>query len=327
MTIKQIAEEAKVSQAAVSRYFNGGSLSKEKTESIRTVVEKYNYAPNAMAQTMRTGKSGQIGVIVPQIHSDSLSQIMTGIANRLDESDYTFILGCTDGKPEKEVQYIKTMQRNKVEGIILMGTVFTPHLRTTIEKCKVPIVVTGQCFAGVPCVFYDDMNAMRSLAEIMISKRENIAYIGVSEEDVAVGRLRKQGIINALKDAGRNADRLKCVLSDFSIEGGYAAMKQLLRDMPDVDGVLCATDLIAYGAMRAIREAEKCIPGDISIAGIGNCWADTVSEPQLTTVQLYYENCGSTAVNLLKDMMQAGKQAFPISQIMLGYSVIERGSI
>ena len=97
MTIKEIAELAGVSTAAVSRYFNGGSLSNEKREQIRRVVEEYSYIPNALAQTMRTGRSGQIGVIVPYIHSYSMSKIMSGVAEGLKENNYSFILGCTDG--------------------------------------------------------------------------------------------------------------------------------------------------------------------------------------------------------------------------------------
>ncbi len=327
VTIKEIAEEAGVSSAAVSRYFNGGSLGAEKQQRIREVVERNHYVPNAMAQTMRTGKSGQIGVIVPQIHSDSLSQIMTGIAGELEQNDYTLILGCTDGKWEKEVQYIETMQRNKMEGIILMGTVMTPYLNHAIKSCQIPLVVTGQCFDGVPSVFYDDRNAMRELAALMLKKRKNIAYIGVTEEDVAVGKLRKQGVCQAFEDAGRKTEQLMTDVSDFSVEGGYMAMERLLKKNPHIDGVLCATDLIAHGAMRAIREAGKRIPKDISIAGIGNSWADMVSEPQLTTVQLYFERCGQTAVALLTDMIKSGSTDHPISHIMLGYSVIERGSI
>ena len=152
MTIKDIAKEAGVSSAAVSRYFNGGSLGKDKQEIIRKVVEKYGYTPNQTAHSMRTGKSGQIGVIVPKIHSDSLSQVMHGIAGELQVNDYTLILGITESDPEREVNYIKTMQLNRMEGIILMGTCMTPHLKNTIAQCDIPIVVMRQAFKGVSCI-------------------------------------------------------------------------------------------------------------------------------------------------------------------------------
>ena len=274
MTIKEIAKLAGVSTAAVSRYFNGGSLSDDKRKKIAKVVEKYSYVPNSLAQTMRTGKSGQIGVIVPHIHSDAVSQIMAGIAIALHENEYSFILCCTDEAREKEVEFIEAMQRGRMDGILLMGTVMTPYLRNAIEKCKIPIVVTGQSFSGVSCVYHDDVHSMKDITRLMLKKRDRVVYIGVNEEDEAAGRARKKGVEKAFEEAG-------------------------------------------------LRK----VPKDVSVTGVGNCWADIVSEPQLTTVKLYFEQCGTTAVNLLMRMIRADGEKEPISDIKLGYQIIERGSI
>ena len=104
-------------------------------------------------------------------------------------------------------------------------------------------------------------------------------------------------------------------------------MKSILEENPDIDGVLCASDLIAHGAMKAIKEAGKKIPNDISIAGVGNSWADTISEPQLTTVKLYFEECGETAFKMLKEMMDENGKKPVISRVMLGFEIVERGSV
>ncbi len=327
MTIKDVAREAGVSSAAVSRYFNGGSLSEDKKEKISKVVEKNHYVPNQTAQSMRTGKSGQIGVIIPKINSESFSQIMKGIAKAMDNSDYNLILGCTYEKQEKEVEYIESMQSNKMEGILLMGTIMTPYLATAIKKCKVPIVVTGQNFENVPCVYFDDKNALSDMTRLMLRKRKKLAYIGVTEDDLSAGKARKQGVERALEEAGIDKASLITRISDFSMEGGYEAMKSLLDEGVLVDGVICATDLIAHGAMQAIKEAGKKIPRDISLAGVGNSWADTISEPELTTVMLFYEECGKTAFSMLKEMIDSPEKKHVISRVMLGYEIIERGSI
>ena len=327
MTIKDIAKEAGVSSAAVSRFFNGGSLSEEKKNRISEVVEKNNYVPNQTAQTMRTGKSGQIGVIVPKIHSDSLTQIMKGIAQSIEKWDYTLILGCTDFKQEKEVGYIESMQRNGIEGIILMGTVMTPYLASSIKKCKIPIVVTGQNFESVPCVYNDDKNALYKLTQIMLKKRKHLAYIGVTEEDLAAGKARRMGVEKAWDEAGFDNDKLIKRISEFSMESGYEVMKSILESGNKVDGVICATDNIAHGAIQAIKEAGLKVPKDISVAGVGNNWTDIISEPQLTTVQLFYEECGITACKILKEMMDSEENKHVISRVMLGCEIIERGSI
>lgn len=327
MTIKDIAKEAGVSSAAVSRYFNGGSLGKDKQEIIRKVVEKYGYTPNQTAHSMRTGKSGQIGVIVPKIHSDSLSQVMHGIADELQVNDYTLILGITEGDSEREVNYIKTMQLNRMEGIILMGTSMTPHLKNTIAQCDIPIVVMGQAFKGVSCIYYDDFNAMKDLATLMLKKRKNLAYIGATESDPAVGIERKKGVLKAIANDGGNPDDLSYVISEgFEVSDGYNAMNKLLKNKKNkIDGVLCATDTMAIGAMQAMKEHNIKIPKDISIAAIGNSLAGKVVTPELTTVRLYFEECGKTAVQLLTSMIRSDD--YPVSQTKMGYEIIERRSI
>ncbi|MBQ4232223.1 MAG: LacI family DNA-binding transcriptional regulator [Lachnospiraceae bacterium] len=326
MTIKDIAKEAGVSSAAVSRYFNGGSLGKDKQEVIRKVVEKYGYTPNQTAHSMRTGKSGQIGVIVPKIHSDSLSQVMHGIADELHANDYTLILGITEGDPEREVNYIKTMQVNRMEGIILMGTSMTPHLKNTIDHCDIPIVVTGQAFKGVSSIYYDDFNAMKDLATLMLKKRKKLAYIGATESDPAVGIERKKGVLKAIANDGGNPDDLSYVISEgFEISDGYNAMNKLLKSRKKIDGVLCATDTMAIGAMQAMKEKGIKLPDDISIAAIGNSLAGKVVTPELTTVRLYFEECGKTAVQLLTSMIRS--EDYPVSQTKMGYEIIERRSI
>ncbi len=327
MTIKDIAKEAGVSSAAVSRYFNGGSLSEEKKALISKVVDRHQYIPNQTASSMRTGKSGQIGVIVPKIHSDSLSHLLHGIADELKKSDRTMIVGCADGDTSREANFIRTMERGGMEGVILMGTTMTPHLTTTIDKCSIPLVVTGQSFSGVPCVYYDDFNAMRELTALVLKKRKHLAYIGAIEEDIAVGKTRHLGFIKAVEDAGLKPEDTAFAISGFNIDDGYSSMRKLMKKHKKIDGVVCATDSMALGAMLALREAGRNIPEDVSIAGIGNSTSGRVTTPQLTTVRLFFEQCGETAVRLLEEMINAGNKSIAISQIRLGYEIIERGSI
>ena len=327
MTIKEVARLAGVSSAAVSRYFNGGSLSEEKRESIRKVVEDTEYKPNAAAHLMRTGRSGQLGVIVPHVHSDSLSQIMSGIISAMNAEGYMCILGYTGGMADQELRLIDAMERGQMEGIILMGTGMSRKLKAVINKCNIPLVVTGQCFKGVTSVYHDDENAMKDLAGRMLKKRSNIAYIGVSEEDEAVGKARKTGVELAFEAAGRAKEELISGTAEFTLESGYEVMKKLLTEHPEIDGVLCATDLIAHGAMKALREAGRKMPKEVSIAGVGNHWADEASWPSLTTAGFYYRECGRTAVNLLVEMIRSPEEKPQVKHVKLGYTIIERGSL
>ena len=115
---------AGVSSAAVSRYLNGGPLSEQKRAVIQAVVEKTGYSPDTAAQTLRTGKVRQVGVIVPSISSQSVGQITAGIASELDAKSYLMLLGNTELDAQRELGYLTAMQRNHVAGIILL---FTAH--------------------------------------------------------------------------------------------------------------------------------------------------------------------------------------------------------
>ena len=143
MTIKEVARMAGVSSAAVSRYFNGGPLSKEKREKIARAIEETGFRPNLMAKTMRTGKVRQVGIILPRIFSESANQVMDGIAGELLEKDYLTLLGYSDTRQDRELQYLDLMQSNSVAGIILMGTTLSDIKRLSLENCPLPLVITG----------------------------------------------------------------------------------------------------------------------------------------------------------------------------------------
>ena len=104
-------------------------------------------------------------------------------------------------------------------------------------------------------------------------------------------------------------------------------MEALLADCPDLDGVMCATDLIAMGAMEALRAAGRRLPQEVSVAGVDDSWAGRHVTPQLTTAHFYYEQSGETAARLLLDIMAKKGAPGPIHQTMLGYTIVERDSI
>lgn len=230
MTISDIAKMAGVSSAAVSRYLNGGPLSEQKRAIIREVVEKTGYRPDTTAQTLRTGKVNQIGVIAPSIGSQSVGQLTAGIASELDARNYLLLLGNTELDAQRELGYLTAMQRNHVAGIILLGSYYTPQLAQALKNCSVPVVVTGQRFPEVACVYNDDHTAARELTQRMLEHgRRRIVYIGGSERDDATGIQRREGVQDALRDAGLDGDQLPRICCNaFTVEEGQRCMQELL---------------------------------------------------------------------------------------------------
>lgn len=328
MTIKEIAQLAGVSSAAVSRYFNGGSLSQSKREAIQAAIEQTGYRPDAAAQSLRTKSTDYIGFIVPKISSDAVSRVTAGVTQELSDKGYLCLLANTDDDPQQELTYLDLFQSRCVAGILLMATVLTPRHQEMLRQCTVPVVVIGQRSQNVPCVYHDDFNAARELMNCLIQRgRRKLVYIGVTELDVAVGLNRRQGMRAALTQAGLSPD-IPTRLSPFTVEGGRAAMEELLIEYPDLDGVMCATDLIALGAMDALRASGKRLPEEVSVAGIDDNWADTYVSPQLTTAHFYYEDCGAEAARLLLSMVrEKRRENVPVRQTMLGYTVVRRESV
>ncbi len=327
MTLREIAELAGVSPSAVSRYLNGGSLSAEKHEAIEKVIKETGYVPNQVAHNLRTGRVKQVGIIVPKIHSQSVSQIVEGAHEVLAKAGYMTVLGSLEQEPDSVRDYLDWMKAYHMAGAIVMASDDADVRNGTFKNCKLPLVITGQHFKDFNCVYHNDFNAAKDLTKLLVEKgRTRIGVISGPKTDPAIGINRTEGVKAALWEAGLTP-AIPTVVSSFNMEGGKEAMEQLLRDRPDIDGVFCATDSMAQGALIALKEAGRRVPEDVSIVAFGNDWANLVSTPQLTTAELYQTQCGKDAAKILLDILDNNTDPDYTRQTMLGYKIVERGSV
>lgn len=328
MTMKELAKIAGVSSASVSRYINGGPLSQEKRERIRIAMKETGYQPDVAAQALRTGITDHVGLIVPKIDSDAVTRFTAGATPALAQAGFLTLLADTANDTEKELTYLSLFQNRQVAGIIMLATILTPQLEEELRNVTIPIVVVGQQFRQTTCVYHDDFGAAYELANLVLEKgRKKIAYIGVTEQDIAVGLNRRKGVQAAMKNYGMQPESLLAVTSSFSVDGGRAAMEKLLSIEPDIDGVICATDRIAFGAMETLRKAGKNLPKDVSITGMDDHWAGEHIFPHLSTAHFYYKTSGERAARLLIEMIQNKEISEPVHQLMLGYTIKNRDSV
>lgn len=325
MNIGDIAEMAGVSRAAVSRYLNHGYVSKEKCERIRKVIEETGYKPSVMAQTLRTKKTKLVGVILPRIHSDSVSGVVAGIGRTLHEAGYDMLLASSENNPGKEIDFLRVFSVGRVDGVVLIATVFTKEHKQILKDYPVPVVIAGQKLSGVSSVYHDDFGAGAAVARHLLDLgRKRIGYIGVLKEDLAVGRNRFAGFEHALKEAGILSPRDAYVTADFSVQSGYDRMEKLLRRYPETDAVICATDSIALGAMYCLKAHGKNIPEEIALAGFGDNLIAAVTTPPITTIHFHYQMSGRIAAEMVLKQM-SGTESAPEEE-MLGFTLLERGS-
>ena len=229
MNISDIAALAGVSKAAVSRYFNDGYLSEEKRAAIERAVAETGYTPNIQAQTLRTRRSGQIGVVIPRLSSESVARVTDGISQVLSEQGYQLILATTANDPQKEVEYLELLRHHHVEGVIFLASIFTPDHQRILRNMHVPVVIVGQEYGGCSCVYHDDRGAARALTALMIERgARHPACIGVTKRDRAAGAERCAGFLEALRAAGLEPGENDMVSADFSIDSGYEKAGELL---------------------------------------------------------------------------------------------------
>ena len=325
MTIQEIAKLAGVSAATVSRYFNDGYVSEEKKSAIAKVVEETGYRPSPSARTLRTKRTNTIGVIIPTMDSWTIGRVVSGIMNRLEGNGYRILIANTGGDIKKENEYIRVFGDQQVDGILLFGTRFIKKHRKTILKTEVPIVVIGQFLEGCYCVYHDDYWAMYDMTEYFIGKgRKKIGMIGVTFDDMAVGKERYKGWKDALKKNGLALEDDQFVKADFSIDSGYEKMGELYGKLPELDAVICATDHIAVGAVKYLKDAGVKVPDVIIVSGQGDSELASVSSPSITTIHYHYQYSGQVAAELILRLLEG--ENIVMKEIKLPCEIVKKES-
>ena len=321
--MKDVAELAGVSSAAVSRYLNGGYISADKAERIKQAIQETGYVRSSQARALRTGFTKLIGVIVPKINSESVSRITAGIGQVLGRRGYQMLLANTDNVAERELEYLDLFQNHPVDGIVLVATMITDEHRAAIASCRVPIVLIGQNVEGAACVYHDDYEAAYELGNALAERVEGkIAYIGVTEEDRAAGYDRRRGFEAGLFTAGVVLDPALVRRGSFTLDSGYRATRELLADVPDVSFVACATDTMAVGALRALDETLGLGEGVHRVSGFGDNAFLRALTGGIPTVHYGYLTSGVEATNMLLDTLDGVEGEGGLRTLKLGHQLM-----
>ncbi|CAG7913091.1 MULTISPECIES: LacI family DNA-binding transcriptional regulator [Mammaliicoccus] len=291
-TIKDIANMAGVSKSTVSRYLNGGSISKSTKEKIHRVVEETGYKPNQFAQSLKAKRTGLIGAIVPRLDSYATTETLKGIETTLLKQNVQTMIVNTDLSKDREIDSIYMLAKRKVDGIILMATNISEEHMKAIESVECPIVIVGQSHGSLLSIVHDDFQAGNQVAEWLLKhQKHNITYIGVSEHDIAVGKTRKEGLFIPLKDQGINPTFIE---SSFSIKDAQILGNDIKLREDEV--IVAATDNIALGIYHTLLKREVDMP---TIVGFGGNKMTEIVAPHIGTVKFNYYLAGETAVHVL----------------------------
>lgn len=327
-TINDIAQMANVSRTTVSRALNdSGYVSEDVRKRIMKIVEETGYMPSQSAKSLRTKRSGVIGVILPRLSTETATRVVNGINEVLAKEGFQILLTDTELDKKKEIDYIRLLKSRHVDGIILLATNVNDALLETIRQVQLPFLSIGQELPGVPSLVYDDYHASVDLTNMLIHKgHKDIAFIGVTNEDPSVGQLREKGYRDTMNKHQLQVREEWIGEGDFSIESGYQQMKAILKNSggEQPTALFAVTDRMAIGAMEYLKEQGFNVPADMAVVGIGASMMSKYMTPSLTTIDYHNDEAGRKAAELLLKLL---KNEPVDKKVELSYRLIPRDSV
>lgn len=298
-TIRSIAKKAGVSKSTVSRYLNKGYVSADAKDKIEKTIAESNYIPNEFARNLKANQSNFFGVIIPRFNSPATISILEGIDNYGGKKEYQKLIVNAHQDPGKEIETIYSLEKNRVAGIILIATEVTPQHIAAIKEVGTPVIVLGQFSSELYCITYDEYQSAYSLTNRLLKKSnyKKVIYVGVTQRDVSVGQNRKSGVVASVME--HQVEHFEFYETTFQSQDAYQLGKQILHNAIG-SLIICATDNIAIGIMKAARELKINIPEQFAIAGFGGHDIGDEVYPTLTTVDYHFENLGKIAAESLE---------------------------
>ncbi|WP_027340723.1 LacI family DNA-binding transcriptional regulator [Halonatronum saccharophilum] len=331
LTIKDIAKLSGVSKSTVSRVINDAdSVSDKAREKVEKVIKETGYVPNHLAKDLKRNKTNTIGVVLPKINTSTFSSAVEGICNVVYAKGYNLLLTNTRLDLKEEIKHLDLLKKKRVSGILFFATQVTDAHKKAFEDLKIPAVIMGQDTSGeidLPCIIHNDFNSAKDIVNLLIDNgHKDIAYIGIEEKDIAVGKLRREGYQKALEENSLTFREEYIYRGDFSIKSGYNGMLVILERVKEVPTALfAATDRLAIGAIKALNEKGYKVPEDISVVGIGDAQMSSLITPPLTTVRYDHLKVGEIASEILLKSIKEGQ--LPKDKVIMDYQIIERESM
>jgi DNA-binding LacI/PurR family transcriptional regulator len=292
-TLKDVADRASVSMRTVSNVVNGYEhVSAKMRHKVFEAINELDYRPNLLARTLRTGRTGVLALVVPEIDVPYFSELARDVIKAAAEFGYRVMIDQTGHDHERERELLTGGDRTMLfDGIMFSPLVTTAELLDMADRATLPLVLLGEHqFDGrYDHVAIDNKQAAEEATTHLIEiGRRRIAAIGEQPlENYETPQLRTAGYLAALATGGIDADpRLMRAATHYGRAEGYAAATELLALKPRPDAIFCYSDLLAIGALKAVFDAGLRVPEDVAVIGIDDIEEGQFSRPTLSTVSL-----------------------------------------
>ncbi|MDT8717246.1 LacI family DNA-binding transcriptional regulator [Clostridium sp. 19966] len=327
VSIKDVAREAGVSIATVSRVLNDVDVVNEDTKKkVKDAIEKLGYRPNIVARSLKTQRTRTIGILIPDISSQFYPEIVRGTEDVANIYDYNIILCNSDFDIEKEKEYLRVLKEKMVDGVLYMSSSLEPEIVELIKELNLTtvLVVTTDKDKTFPSVSIDNREAAYDAVNYLLEKgNKKVAYIGVHKDAVNAGAAKYFGYEDALKEKGIEVDENLVYFGELKAQEGFEGVNSILQKTK-FDALFCATDEIAMGAINALRENGIRVPEDVDVVGFDNIYSSSIYYPKLTTIAQPMYDMGSVGMRML--IKSINKKELGEKNYVLPYELIERDS-
>lgn len=303
MNIYDIAREAGVSISTVSRVLNDKNVSAENAEKIKRAMEKLGYVPNAVARGLANKSTKTIGILSVDIRVPHYATTTYIMEQELSQAGYTVIVCNTGGSATKNHQYIRTLVEKQVDGLLMVGSVFeqVQENRATMDILQnIPVVITNGRLKlphAYSVMVNDEMGIRMAVDHLAEKGREDIVFIRDLHTESA--NRKRAGYLEAMKGRGLQ-DKAFVHATEYGLEGGRKAARELLVSGRPINGVICAEDLTALGFVKELIASGVSVPEAVSVIGFNNSDYALISTPELSTVDNKVETFSSLAVQILR---------------------------
>lgn len=328
--MKDIARDLGVSVMTVSKALrNHSDIGAETRARVLRRIEELGYQPNRAARALVTGRSGAIGLVVPELVHPFFAEVARGLTRTLRGHAYSLVISASEDDPALERHEIDQLLAQRVDALVVATVEREPGALRRIEAHEVPLVLIDRRIPDLraPFVGVDDV-------EVGFLATDHLARIGcrrighIGGADVSVGRGRLEGYRKALASHGLPEPRGGVVSARApNVDGqrsGEEAMRALLAVRPALDGVFCFNDPVALGALEAARVAGVRVPEDVAVAGVANLFYDDLLRVPLTSVDQGAAEMGERAASMALDLI-AGKRP-PRRVVLLPPRLVARAS-
>jgi LacI family transcriptional regulator len=329
MLIKEVAKLSGVSRSTVSRVINNDPNVKESTrQRVLEVVKRVNYRPNTVARRLASGRTKIIGLILPTAQTSLFTDpffpgLIQGITTVCSARDYSVMLWLTNQEQER-INTQQVASDSLLDGLIIASYLINDPILETLSKSGMPFLLIGRHPSRNDLNYVDADNlhgAREAVVHLLSLGRRRVAII-TGPRDMIAGVDRREGYELAFRERDLTPDPALMVEGDFTESGGYTCMLRLIPQNPDA--VFVASDAMAVGALRALRESGKRVPQDVAVVGFDDIPSAEHMNPPLTTIRQNIQGMGQLAAETLIQILNEGMT--PPHRLVLPTELIIRSS-